>query len=221
MDYEKETKNAYKNIEKAEDYFSGYSKGIKWRRYSTWKQNQNLKKALVKCNLDKSDIVYDIPCGTGIAGRIFKDFPPAIVASDISMEMMAYAKNEYRKEGFYGFLQSDITNLPLKSGTSKCAVVLSFMHRVPREIRTGALKELNRLTNRYIIVTYAVDSFAQRFKKALIKILKPGFVPAPSPTAYSEIIKEFRENNLKVLREYRIMPILSSSIMFLLEKDSK
>ena len=70
MDYEHDTKNAYRNEEKATAYLEHYTKGMKWGRFTMWRQRSLIKRFLDQCGLTASDRVLDIPCGTGYIGQI-------------------------------------------------------------------------------------------------------------------------------------------------------
>ena len=93
MTYESDTKNAYRNKAKANAYKNQYIQGIKWARFTMWRQKKIVAKYLNVCNLDHSDSLLDIPCGAGYIGEILSKYPCSVVASDISIEMMELARS--------------------------------------------------------------------------------------------------------------------------------
>lgn len=216
--YEKDTRFAY-NIQKAKSYKKQQTKGLSWMRFTTWREKSFVATVLRYCNLTKSDKILDVPCGTGVLGNIFSKFPSFVIASDISREMMGLAREEYNKANFGGFIQGDITEFPFKKGAFSCVIVLGLMHRLPERIRKQVLKEVTSLSKRFIIVSYSIDSTSQRIKQWLIKRLRHSHSFAPSPTPMQDIIKELKANGLLLKRKYKVMPLLSAEVVFLLEKS--
>ena len=218
MTYEKETKNAYRNQEKANAYKNQYIEGFKWARFTMWKQKRIIRSLLKDCSLQTTDYVLDVPCGAGYIGDILSDIDSKIVASDISMEMMDLAVDEYKPNNFLGFIQSDITKMPVSSECFKCTIVLALMHRLPDSIREEVLSEVIRVTSKYIIISYSVESSPQKRKKFRLKALMPSYLPAPASKALGDILKEFSNSNLHIIKQKRIISFLSAKVVFLLEK---
>ncbi|MDC0979988.1 class I SAM-dependent methyltransferase [bacterium] len=218
MTYEKETKNAYRNQEKANAYKNQYIEGFKWARFTMWKQKRIIKNLLKECSLQETDYVLDVPCGAGYIGDLLSNIDSKIVASDISMEMMDLAIDEYKSHNFLGFIQSDITKMPLRSDCFKCAIVLALMHRLPDSIRGEVLSEVIRVTSKYMIISYSVESSAQKIKKFILKALMPGYIPAPASKPLGDILEELSNSNLYVRSQKRIVSFLSAKVVFLLEK---
>jgi len=219
MDYETDTKNAYRNKEKAKDYQDQYIKGTKWARFTMWRQKALIKRALYRCNLTAKDRILDIPCGTGFIGHILSDNPASVIASDISIDMMSLANNEYQGANFYGFVQSDITETPFKRSAFSCVILLALMHRLPKEIRGKVLKEVTQLSNKYIIVSYSIESPAQKIKQWVLKKVQPSHVPAPSSIPLQEVINELTSYGLIVRNMFHIVYFLSAKVVFLVERD--
>ena len=218
MDYEKETRLAYRDPSRARSYKKHHTKGITWARFTMWRERLCVAKALRKCNLTETDKILDIPCGTGILANVLSKFPVSIIASDISREMMNLARSEYAGKNFYGFIQGDITMTPFKSDTFTCVIILGFMHRAPADIREQTLREITSISKRFIIVSYSVDSLLQRLKQSLIKNIKPSYKPAPSPATFRDIIEELNSHNLIIRKIFKVVTFLSAEVVFLLEK---
>ncbi|MBL51621.1 MAG: hypothetical protein CMG57_06650 [Candidatus Marinimicrobia bacterium] len=217
MSYEKDTKNAYRNQDKANAYKNQYIEGFKWARFTMWKQKKIIEAFINYCSFKKTDSILDAPCGAGYIGDLLSDLDSEIIASDISMEMMDLAIGEYKSDSFSGFIQSDITKLPFDFNYFKCTIVLALMHRLPKEIREEVLNEIIRVTSRYLIVSYSIESPLQQVKKLLLKIVNKNYLPAPSSLSFDTIINEFTDSNLNIIKHKRIMPFLSAKVVFLLE----
>ena len=218
MNYEKDTKNAYRNEIKARAYREQYTKGTKWARFTMWRQKTIIDKIIKECNFKQTDRILDIPCGTGFIGKLLCNSPAYVVASDISIEMMEQAFEEYEGDSFNGFIQCDITKTPFKKGSFDCVIILAFMHRLPKEVRKKTWEEVVGLSKRFIIVNYSLDSRLQRLKQSLIKKVFPGHIPAPSNLPLQEIVDEIESYGLVVRKVISIVPFLSAKILILLEK---
>ena len=218
MDYKKDTRDAYKNELKAKEYQEQYKKGIRWARFTMWRQRVLINRIISQCNFTKTDKILDIPCGTGFIGNILSKTQASITASDISKEMIKRATGEYAGDNFNGFVECDITQTNFKNESFDCVIVLAFMHRLPKEIRYKTWKEVVRISKKYIIVNYGFDSYSQRLKKWLIKKVNPKYLPAPSSLPMKEIIAEINAFNLVVKKMSYVAYFLSGKVIFFLEK---
>lgn len=219
MTYETDTKNAYRNETKANAYKNQYIQGFKWARFTMWKQKLIVKDFLNLCNFTEQDKILDAPCGAGYIGDLLSNLDAQIVASDISMEMMVLAENEYKEVNFQGFLQSDITSMPIENDQFKCSIILALMHRLPNEIRKEVLTEIIRITSKYVIVSYSIESIAQKLKQKVLSIFHRSYLAAPSSIGMDEILSEFEGFGLKITKQKRIIKFLSAKVVFLLEKS--
>lgn len=219
MDYERDTRLAYKSLTKAQSYKKLQTSGFNWARLATWRSNLCVEKALRKCHLTGSDRILDIPCGTGILANVLQKFPSTTIASDISKDMMNLALEDYRKTRLAGFVQSDITKTPFKNNSFQCIITLGLMHRLPEDIRNLVLEEISSLSNNYVIVSYSIDSPYQRIKKSLLKRLRSAYDPAPVAITLENILAELDLGGLMIREKYSIMPFFSAVVIFLLEKQ--
>ena len=220
MDYVKDTKDAYKNVLKAQQYQEQYTKGFKWARFTMWRQRKILKKIIDKCNFNENDKILDIPCGTGFIGKILCDTQASVTASDISSEMMKRAVNEYSGNNFQGFVECDITNTPFESEFFDCTIVLAFLHRLHKEIRYKTWEEIFRISKKFIIVNYGFDSTAQKIKKWFLNKVQPSYIPAPSPFPMEDIKSEIDSFDLVIKKMVYIAYFFSGKVIFLLEKKN-
>ena len=217
MDYVKDTREAYRNPARADAYKEQYAK-YKWFQYVSKRERTCIEQALNLCNLSHTSRVLDIPCGTGAMSEVFGKFPFNVAASDISREMMEYARGEYSKERCLGFILSDIEKIPLKEEIFDCVLTIGFMHRAPVHVRAQVLKELNAISRKYIIVTYSINSPLQKLKHRVKKILFPVYTTPSSPVVLKDILREFQLHGLAVKKIFRAAYFFSSEVIFLLEK---
>jgi predicted TPR repeat methyltransferase len=221
VNYERDTKNAYRNEEKATAYLEQYTKGTKWARFSMWRQRVLIKNFLDHCRLTAADRLLDIPCGTGYIGQTIQHTPASLIGADISLEMMDRAGGEYGEDQFHGFVQADITATPFLRGSFTCIVVLALMHRLQKGLRQDVLSEVADLSSRFVIMSYSVDSFPQRMKERVLKILRPSHIPAPSSMRLRDIRREVTSHGFKLLRISSVAYFLSAKVVLLMEKDTE
>jgi SAM-dependent methyltransferase len=217
--YETDTLKAYRSRQRATEYKRYHTTAWNWARISTWREQWLLSRELSRYSWSADDRILDIPCGTGILGKLFYSFPFQIVASDISLEMMELAREEYPADRLIDCVQSDITRTGFPPNSFDCVVVLGFLHRVPRDIKRAALREVSALTKRVVIITCSVDSSLQRLKRKFLAIVKGSNLPAPCPAPLREIIVVCEAAGLKVVRSSMVVPFLSAEAMLVLEKS--
>jgi SAM-dependent methyltransferase len=218
FDYEKETLEAYKNDLRAKEYKDYHTQRLSWGRLATWREQQILERELFRYKWSAEDKLLDIPCGTGVLGKLLHKFPFKIVGSDISKEMIELAKAEYPANRLEGCIVADITNTGFPKESFSCTIVLGFFHRVPLEIKSTAIKEISSLSTKLVILSCSVDSAFTRFKHKLMAVLNSSLKPAPCPTNVKYIVAECEKNNLRLVRKRSIMPIISAHTLFVFEK---
>lgn len=218
MTYEKDTRNAYRNKTKANAYKNQYTQGSKWARFTMWRQKRIIKDLLYSCSLRNGDKVLDIPCGAGYIGSVLSEDQALIVASDISLEMMELAKNEYNKNRFCGFVQADITKSPFSADYFTCVIVLALMHRLNETIRAEVLSEVVRMAKKYVIISYSVENSFQSVKKWLLLKVKPSYIPAPKSIPLNVMVEEMNSAGLKIIQQRSIVHFFSAKIVFLAAK---
>lgn len=216
--YETDTLNAYRSRQRAAEYKRYHTKDWSWARFSTWREQRLLARELSRYSWSAGDRLLDIPCGTGILGKLLHSFPFQIVASDISPEMMELARGEYPADRLIDFVQADITNTGFPRRSFACIVVIGFLHRVPLDIKRAALREISSLAKRVVIITCSVDSSLQRLKRKMLLIIRRNHVPAPCPAPLREIVAECEAVGFKVVRSLVVVPFLSSEAMLVLER---
>lgn len=219
--YETDTLNAYCSKQRAAEYKRYHTKDWSWARFSTWREQRRLARELSRYSWSASDRLLDIPCGTGILGKLLHSFPFRIVASDISPEMMDLARGEYPADRLIDCVQADITNTGFSRGSFACIVVLGFLHRVPLDIKRATLREISALANRVVIITCSVDNPLQRLKKKILAIIRREISPAPCPAPLRDIVAECDAAGFKVIRSFMVVPFLSSEAMFVLERGDR
>lgn len=218
MNYEQQTREAYRSGARATAYRERQTREWSWARIATRREQAVIRAILRAAGLPRNAWVLDVPCGTGILGPTLRGLACRVVAADIAIEMMALARAEYAGSTLRGFLQTDLLKLPFRAEAIDCVVVLGFMHRVPREVRRRALEELAAISRGLLIVSCSVDSPVQRLKERLLRALKPGYAPAPHKAPLADILADCEAAGLRLDGLRRPVPVLSSEVVLLLRK---
>ena len=220
MNYDSETKLAYRSEGRAAEYQRYHTRDWSWGRIATWREQRCLEKVLRGYTWSPVDRILDMPSGTGILGRLLSALPSRVVVSDISREMMVLGRGEYAPDRLLGCLQSDITSMPFPSGAFECVMTLGFLHRVPPDVKRAAIGEIARISNRRVIATCSVDTRAQRVKHRVLGWLRGRHLPAPCPAPLHEVIAECERQGLRLVRAFMVIPFLSAEAVLVLEKPA-
>jgi len=217
--YESETREAYQSAHRAEEY-KHQTRRLTWARIVTSRELGLVRTMLDECRHRDDDMVLDAPCGTGIAGSLLRDSGVSVVALDIALEMMALARDDYREDRLHGFVRADMTALPFSSRAFAGALVLGFFHRVPNPVQEMVLRDLVRVVDRYLILTFSVDNRIQRLKRGVLQRLRGRGYTAPVPKTLDDIRASLGAQGL-VLRKCKwVLPVLSSSVVIWAERSA-
>ncbi|NLW84500.1 MAG: class I SAM-dependent methyltransferase [Phycisphaerae bacterium] len=112
--------------------------------------------------------VLDVPCGNG---RFYDIFSQAkhVTMADYSENMVKACRERYAIGTNVDLIQADITSLPLVD----CSVDLSFCmrlfhHMKTDEIRLAAMKELARVSRKYVALSFYNSHCLRYFRKTLL-----------------------------------------------------
>lgn len=159
-------KHKFNSDEKAKRYSTRHLTSKKGAR-----ERSCIKKAL--SDVKKNALVLDLPCGTGRLSSYLADLGFNIVGADYSTFMLHYAKqsaaNLMKK---ITFEQQDITAIKHADNTFSAAVCNRLFHHYPTaELRRSALRELARVTDGPIVVSffnsYSLSAFLTKIKNSL------------------------------------------------------
>lgn len=98
--------------------------------------------------------ILDIPVGTGRFLELYQERGLKVAGRDISPDMLAAAREKLNQLGEYdGFLElADIRSIPDDDDKYDCALSVRFLNWVDSRGLEDALRELRRVSKRYLIV---------------------------------------------------------------------
>ena len=169
------------------------------RRYRTRRLNRFEKTfALQMVEMLGDDVhIVDIPCGNG---RFFDIFGNAkkLTMVDYSENMLAAAKEKIGDAKNVEFVRADISNLPLPDNCAElCFCMRLFHHMEDDHIRLTALKELARISRKYVAMSfYNKDCLRFYRRKLLGKKIRGSYV------TFAHIVKLASQAGLKFVKRF-------------------
>ena len=208
-------KGFYRDAEVAADYDQ--------HRFTTpRRQRRNVRKwRAIRRALDQAgDVgsVLDLPCGTGRFTGHFARLDLDTVGSDISLQMMrqAAASPEVAHDSIAGYVQADGEALPYADCSLDCVVSIRFMFHVDPVTRRRILREMGRVSRRWLIIDYrhkySLRWFSWKIRHAV------GLLPeVPERVSRSDLRSEFRDAGLTIRQVIPVRRWLSDKWIVLAE----
>lgn len=161
--------------------------------------------------------VLDAPCGYGRFSTLFARHGAEIICADVSAAMVGRARERVQEEGRRGrYVVMDIRHLPFKENTVDATFTMRlFHHGFARDQMADILKELARVTRRWVILSYyrynAFHGFFRRLK---------GFSSRIEMMTDDEFVSEVDQVPLTVRSRRPLIPFLHAQTLVVLEKIS-
>jgi SAM-dependent methyltransferase len=180
------------------------------RRFTTPKrQRRNLRKwRTIRRALQAAEGVHtilDVPCGTGRFTGALARQGYQVFGSDISLEMMAESlkKDEERHSNVAGHVQADAERLPLRDRSVDCVMSIRFMFHVDPPTRIRILREMGRVSRRWLVIDYR-HRYSYRYTKWRLFHALGLTRKELERVSTRQLKQEFREAGLEVRR---IVPV--------------
>lgn len=200
----------YQNKRYAEGYEKTRFQGI-YGRLKNWNTKRVISK-LVRFTR-REGFALDIPCGTGRLSHLILKSGYRWIGTDISLEMMMESRK--RMDGFkdsFWNIRLDAEAIPFKDNSIDCIFSIRFIYHIPVEIRYGMLKEMRRITKKWLIIDY---NYLNRFKAGSLLRKRP----AKRRATLQEISKELKENGFTIHKAIPVSRFFSDNIIFLCKKS--
>jgi ubiquinone/menaquinone biosynthesis C-methylase UbiE len=154
-----------KNIEALDQYdyeickkrFNSQKAAVRYSTRHMSSRKGKREKACIKAalrNVPPNSLILDLPCGTGRLSFFLKELGFRVIGADVSFYMVEHAKQFLTTNNVH-FEQQDILAIKHPDHTFQAAVCNRLFHHYANlEIRRLALKELMRVTDGPIIVSF-------------------------------------------------------------------
>ncbi|HUM44472.1 MAG TPA: class I SAM-dependent methyltransferase [Fervidobacterium sp.] len=222
MDIFKDYSNRFKNKEYASAYHKeltvNSSDGIPLRRRLIGSIVAYFEKRAVSRLLKytKGSSIIDIPCGSGKLNPILKATNCNIISADASPQMIEFAKGD--RSADFEFMLSDIRFIPLKSESVDILISNRFLHRIPAENHGIVLKELFRISRRYVILYFGSKTLFTSLIITLEELFNIGNRGEIYYLEHEDILEEIKRNNWFFVKKVKVLPLISTGTVYLVEK---
>ena len=198
---------------------AAYEERFQRRKAGTnWLEARALRRVLSR--LGHLDRVLDVPAGTGrLFGVLSEHTREAVVASDVSAEMLDLARSQSKDTGdVVHLVQADLLALPFADDAFDAVVCVRFVHHLRSgRTRVEALGELARVSRRYVVMTFFDYLGAWGMRQGWKRLR--GKKPNPSAVPLARFQAEAARAGLRFVRSVRVLPALSEERIVVLEKD--
>ena len=208
-------KEFYRDAEVAADYDQ--------HRFTTHRRlRRNVRKwrAIRRALEEAGDVgsVLDLPCGTG---RFTGDLARAgleVAGGDISLQMMRKAAMSPQVEdpGITGYVQADAEELPFRDRALDCVVSIRFMFHVDPITRRRILREMGRISRRWLIIDYR-HKYSARWVSWRIRHVLGFLDKVPERVSRGDLQSEFHDAGLTIRHIFPVRRWLSDKWIVLAE----
>lgn len=157
--------------------------------------------------------IVDIPCGNG---RFFSIFSQAgkLTMADYSINMLKAAEERFGTSENVQLLQADISSIGLSNNCADlCFCMRLFHHMKADEVRSTALKELARVSKKYVALSfYNKNSLRFYWRKALGKKIRGNYI------TFAHIVDLARQAGIKVVQRFPKTNLLEQQCLVIFEK---
>jgi SAM-dependent methyltransferase len=167
------------------------------------RQRRNVRKwrAIRRAIDQAADVgsVLDLPCGTGRFTGHLARLDLEVIGSDISLHMMREAAlaRQVQHPGIIGFVQGDAEQLPFSDRSLDCVMSIRFMFHVDPITRRRILREMGRVSNRWLIIDYR-HRYSLRWLSWRIRHAVGLLAEVPERVSREGLRSEFRDAGLTI-----------------------
>jgi ubiquinone/menaquinone biosynthesis C-methylase UbiE len=167
-----------------------------------------------------SPAVLDAPCGTGRITEILLEEGLTVVGGDISPAMIAVAQQKCKRFGAaVSWRQVDLERLDIPDNSFDLVTCIRLFHHLETPDREAILRQLARVSRRYVLVNVAYSAAIYRMRRKLKLAL--GLETSRTSSTKEEILREASAAGLRLHSMTGIAPILSEDMILLFEKNAR
>lgn len=210
-----DVRTEYQDVQEAEEYDRRRFSSLSGRVFQ-WAERWALRRALAR--LSGVSSLLDAPCGTGRLMDLFLRRVPRVIGADISAQMIAVARRRTATgDGRVVFARMDFLHAPLRNGAVDAVCCVRFLPHVEPAERVAILRELTRVSRRWVVLTLSISTPWHRVRRA-IKAWLGHWKPVRHPATSQAIAAELAAAGLREVRRFHTFPVLSEEIVLVCEK---
>lgn len=207
-------KKRYQNKSVAGHYDEARYQSL-WGQLKNRQTHATLAKAL--SFLPSRSTIIDIPCGTGRFGEFVSGLGHHWIGADISAEMMACSQEKLEgNAGVLGHLRCDAERLPLRDKSVDCVLSIRFLPHLPSEIKHDVLKEMGRVSRRWLIIDHTYRNPYKAFWRDLGSKVGVGSEKKRPPMEV--LFREIERAGLRIDRIFPVSRLFSDNVLLLCSK---
>ncbi len=207
----------YKDKKVAEEYDLKRFKGLKGMIVDIM-EKRLIYRAIKKTGLLSQVRILDMPCGTGRLCIYLALKGYEVAGIDISKAMIFQAKKKiqnYPVKDLITFQVCDAEALSFPDSYFDIAATLRLFGHLPTDKRLKILKELTRVTKKFVITTYYQKLSIQGLLRRRYRNRDGIFW---NPINLNRIDQELKEAGLKRIARFYLLPGISETIVILSKK---
>ena len=209
-------KDAYQHKQYASIYDKRRYEGL-YGRTKNWNTKRVISKLVRQTG--RKGFALDIPCGTGRLSHLILKSGYYWIGADISLEMMMESRKKLAngiEENSWWNIRLDAERMPFKDDSLDCIFSIRFIYHIPEEIRYRILKEMRRITKKWIIIDYNYPNHFKAFARRMGSLFRKRSIK--KRITFPEISKELKENGLTICKVLPVSRFFSDNVILLCNK---
>jgi ubiquinone/menaquinone biosynthesis C-methylase UbiE len=159
----------------------------------------------------------DVPCGTGRVTELLLGEGLEVTGGDISPAMLEVAREKCaRFAGRAAFRRLDLDALDLPDGSFDLVICIRLFHHFETDRRCRVLRELARVSRRFVLVNVSFSSPYYRFRRRVKRWLGQGV--SKTNSTRDEIRREAGAAGLRLVARAFVLPFVSEDLVLLFTK---
>jgi len=182
-------------------------------RITNYLELRLIYKALRAVNIFPPASILDVPCGTGRLTLFLSKKGYSVIGVDISPEMIRLTNEKLIKSGLNRFCPAIIGNaesLQFHDNSFDAVISLRLLGHVPPLNRRLILRELGRVSKKYIILAYYDRACLQHLLRKRRRRFDEWY-----PVGYKEIRSELKSADLSIVKIIPLFFKISETIIAL------
>jgi len=155
--------------------------------------------------------VLDVPCGTGRFTELLLGAGKHVVNADRSREMLLAARRKVG-EGRASEVECDAARLPFADASFDLVLSVRFLLHVPKPMRAGILREMGRVSKRWVVVDvrhrYSLTTVGKRLRARIA-----GRQPPSLRSSLAEIDADVEAAGLQLVKRTWLSPGFSEKML--------
>lgn len=173
-----------------------------------------VRRALALCSGKEA---LDIPCGTGKMFCLLNKLGYSVIGVDASKQMLVQTERVNMES--CDLVLGYISLIPLTRESVDVTICNRFLHRMPRDRRSEALKEIRRVTREYAVVYFGVRSGLTDAVRKMEELLRIGVRGTAHNIHQKAVVEELKEAGWHFLGGTHVIPLLSTGFVAVARKE--